>query len=98
MHNSWIYRVAPTGRPSAARLRHGRSGHYAGDFAAPLHPLAFSHSSKRWITTNSDGTKRTARQVEASIPVNVVMPIDFRALAPAPVASTSGTTPRMNAN
>ena len=26
------------------------------------------------------------------------MPIDLRALAPAPVASTSGTTPRMKAN
>jgi hypothetical protein len=26
------------------------------------------------------------------------MPIDTRALVPAPLASTSGTTPRMNAN
>ena len=32
------------------------------------------------------------------MPVNTVMPIDLRALAPAPVASTSGTTPRMKAN
>src|SRR3954469_21110918 len=58
---------------------------------------ACSHSSKRWTTTNSDGTNSTARQVEAIIPVNTVMPIDLRALAPAPVASTSGTTERMNA-
>jgi hypothetical protein len=32
------------------------------------------------------------------MPVNTVMPIDTRALAPAPLASTSGTTPRMKAN
>ena len=32
------------------------------------------------------------------MPVNTVMPIDLRALAPAPVAITSGTTPRMKAN
>ena len=32
------------------------------------------------------------------MPLNTVMPIDLRALAPAPVASTSGTTPRMKAN
>ena len=32
------------------------------------------------------------------MPENTVMPIDLRALAPAPVASTSGTTPRMKAN
>jgi hypothetical protein len=31
------------------------------------------------------------------MPVNTVMPIDLRALAPAPVARTSGTTERMNA-
>src|SRR5580658_8398736 len=54
---------------------------------------AASHSSKRWITTNSDGTNRTARQVEAIMPENTVMPIDLRALAPAPLATTSGATP-----
>ena len=32
------------------------------------------------------------------MPENTVMPIDFRALAPAPVASTSGSTPRIKAN
>ena len=31
------------------------------------------------------------------MPVNTVMPIDLRALAPAPVAITSGTTLRMKA-
>jgi hypothetical protein len=38
------------------------------------------------------GTNSTARQVEAIMPENTVMPIDLRALAPAPVAITSGTT------
>ena len=32
------------------------------------------------------------------MPLNTVMPIDFLALAPAPLATTSGATPRMNAN
>ena len=32
------------------------------------------------------------------MPLNTVMPIDLRALAPAPLAITSGTTPRMKAN
>src|SRR5215213_9672685 len=57
----------------------------------------FTHSSKRCTTTNSEGTNSTARQVEAIMPVNTVMPIDLRALAPAPVAITSGTTERMKA-
>src|SRR5262245_53245773 len=50
------------------------------------------------MTTKNGGTNSTARQVDASMPVNTVMPIDTRALAPAPLASTSGTTPRMKAN
>ena len=32
------------------------------------------------------------------MPENTVMPIDLRALAPAPLAKTSGATPRMKAN
>src|SRR5215469_2467952 len=59
---------------------------------------ALRHSSNRCTTTNSDGTNRIARQVEAIMPLNTVMPIDLRALAPAPLAITSGATPRMNAN
>src|SRR6202012_3872695 len=58
----------------------------------------FSRSSNRWMTTKKQGTNTTARQVEASIPVETERPIDLRALAPAPVASTSGRTPRMKAN
>jgi His/Glu/Gln/Arg/opine family amino acid ABC transporter permease subunit len=48
-------------------------------------------------TTKSDGTKTTVRQVEPIMPVRTAIPIDFCALAPAPVCSTSGTTPRMKA-
>ena len=40
--------------------------------------------------TKNDGTSSTARQVDATMPENTVMPIEARALAPAPVASTSG--------
>ena len=32
------------------------------------------------------------------MPLNTLMPSERRALAPAPVASTSGSTPRMKAN
>jgi len=66
----------------------------AGD--RPLCPLR--HSSNRCTTAKNGGTNSTARQVDAIIPVNTVMPIDTRALAPAPLASTSGTTPRMKAS
>ena len=50
------------------------------------------------MTTKKAGTKSTAMQVDASIPLKTVMPIDLRLEAPAPVASTRGSTPRMNAN
>src|SRR5215469_18847521 len=59
---------------------------------------ALRHSSIRCTTTTSDGTNRIARHVEAIMPLNTVMPIDLRALAPAPLAITSGTTPRIKAN
>src|SRR5215467_9586566 len=50
------------------------------------------------MTTKNVGTNSTARQVDAIMPENTVMPIDLRALAPAPVAATNGATPRMKAN
>src|SRR5881398_561140 len=74
----------------------GACGIGCGAAALPLRCL--SQFSNRWITTKNAGTNKTARQVEAIMPENTVMPIDLRALAPAPVASTSGTTPRMKAN
>jgi hypothetical protein len=54
---------------------------------------AARHSSKRCTTQNIDGTKSTARQVEASIPLNTVMPIDLRALAPAPLCDDKRRDP-----
>ena len=59
---------------------------------------ALRHSSKRCSTTKNDGTNSTARHVDAIMPLNTARPSETRALAPAPVAVTSGTTPRMNAN
>ena len=55
-------------------------------------------SSNACTTANTDGTKLTVSSVDPSIPVSTAMPMDFSALAPAPVASTSGTTPRMKAS
>ena len=75
-----------------------RGGHRMRTSIFPVFLRFARHSSRRWSTTKKLGTKRTARQVEAIMPVKTVMPIDLRALEPAPVASTSGTTPRMNAN
>src|SRR5260370_198568 len=63
--------------------------------ALPLR--AARHSSKRRTPTKNDGTNSTARQVEASMPLNTPMPIDLRELAPAPIASTTGSTTRKNA-
>ena len=42
--------------------------------------------------------KMIERNVEATIPPATAVPTEFRAAAPAPVASASGKTPRMNAN
>src|SRR5262245_25749368 len=81
------------------------ASHHAKDRPSPSPALPVSvplradhHSSQRWITTKNEGTNRTARQVEAIIPLKTASPMDLRALAPAPVASTSGSTPRMKAN
>src|SRR5262249_28293845 len=61
-----------------------------------FHALAlFLRSAHVWRMTKKAGTKRTARQVEANIPLPTAMPRERRALAPAPLASTSGSTPRM---
>ena len=46
-------------------------------------------------TTKSDGTTATVSSVEPIIPVSVAKPIDFCTLAP--LASTSRSSPRMNA-
>src|SRR5215467_11984334 len=57
----------------------------ASTVSVPLR--AAHHSSKRRITTKNEGTNRTAKQVEAIIPLNTAIPMDLRALAPAPTAS-----------
>ncbi len=49
------------------------------------------------ITTNSTGTINIAMDEAATIPPSTVTPIVLRATAPAPVASTSGITPKINA-
>src|SRR5436190_3382273 len=70
----------------------------AGVPTSDLALRALRHSSKPCTTTKNEGTNSTARQVEAIMPVNTVMPMEMRALAPAPLASTSGSTPRIKAN
>src|SRR6185312_8061460 len=58
----------------------------------------FFRLAKLSITTKSTGTIKTANRVEASIPPNTAVPRARRAPELAPVAMTSGSTPRMNAN
>src|SRR5215472_15726830 len=54
---------------------------------------ALRHSSSPCNTAKKEGTNSTARQVEAMIPLSTLSPREMRPSAPAPVASTSGTTP-----
>lgn len=49
------------------------------------------------MTTNSTGTTNMANDEAAIIPPITVTPMVLRATAPAPVASTRGNTPKMNA-
>ena len=42
--------------------------------------------------------KNRLRTVETIMPPNTVVPTEFRLAAPAPVANTNGSTPRINAN
>src|SRR5271165_3925448 len=57
----------------------------------------FRRSSNFCSTVKKEGTKSTARRVDAIMPVKTLMPSDLRAFADAPVARTSGNTPRMKA-
>src|SRR5207248_931669 len=71
----------------------------ASVFLSGNHPRFVSlRSDQDCSTTNKLGTNNTARQVEASIPLATAIPRERRALAPAPLASTSGSTPRINVN
>ena len=56
-----------------------------------LAPESFS------ISTKSIGTSRTPRIVATSMPEKTATPMTFRHSAPAPLALSSGVTPRMKA-
>ena len=49
------------------------------------------------MITYSTGTIKTASNVAVNMPLKTAVPSDRRAAELAPVASTSGNTPRMNA-
>ena len=93
---------SPTANLVLASLQPAASGVPCVSAASPLPAFAVLRrslaSSTRCSTTKIDGTNATVSSVEPSMPVSTAMPIDFCALAPAPLASTSGTTPRMKAN
>jgi len=59
---------------------------------------ALRHSSNPCNNVKNEGTNSTARQVDAMMPLSTLRPSEIRPFAPAPVASTSGTTPSPKAN
>jgi hypothetical protein len=61
-----------------------------GAGVSPFRPA--SQFSNRCTTTKKVGTNSTARQVEANMPENTVMPIDLRALAPQTIPQAPSAT------
>src|ERR1700722_4811250 len=55
-------------------------------------------STAYWISTKKTGVKNMPKSVTPSIPLKTAIPSDRRISAPAPEASTKGTTPSMKAN
>ena len=53
---------------------------------------------ERLVTTKNSGMKMVATKVAMIMPPNTPLPIDRRALAPAPLENTSATTPSTNAS
>src|SRR6185369_9341147 len=75
----------------AERLFHGRSG--AGTLDCEARSFL-----RRSTNTKKSGTNTVATNVAMIMPPNTPVPIDCRAAAPAPVATTSGTTPSTKAS
>ena len=61
-------------------------------------PVGLRRSLSRSISTKKTGTKGMASKVEAIMPPKTTVPRSRWLVAPAPKATTSGKTPRMNAN
>src|SRR5208283_2095862 len=59
---------------------------------------AFSRSVSDFTITYSTGMKNRFSAVETIMPPKTVVPTEWRLCAPAPLANTSGSTPRMKAN
>ena len=83
------------GRAIAVRLAVGLGQDM--DFARPGLRRAGTQLESLCIATKNTGTKNTASTVEVIMPPNTAVPSARRLAAPAPVANTSGSTPRMNA-
>ena len=79
-------RAAGTPAPRPEAILVGLNGH-----SSPPHPVA------RCTTTKNTGVRKRPNAVTPSIPANTAVPSARRISAPAPSASTSGTTPIMNA-
>ena len=59
--------------------------------------LAPKRAAKLRIMTKKTGTTNWSMVLEPIMPPSTVVPMDWRLLAPAPVAIVSGNTPSMNA-
>src|ERR1019366_6055060 len=90
----------PHGRRSGAsvgtsRPHHGRS---RVDATVAAGRFALTRSEAPRIVLKKRGMKKIPMVVANSMPANTPVPIEWRLAAPAPLASMSGSTPRMNAN
>src|SRR5262249_42832581 len=61
-------------------------------------PRLVIRAMRRSITAYSTGMKNTPSAVATNMPPHTAVPSDQRECAPAPLATTNGTTPRMKAN
>src|SRR4030095_16349677 len=78
---------ASTGRSMKNLASMAGDGRGQGGSPNELTALTVLRSAHVWRTTKNAGTKSTARQVEASIPLATAIPSERRALGPGPVGS-----------
>ena len=93
-----VARAGVSGWPSARSLALRSGGGGVAAAGACRRGGPDTHSESLWMTSKNVGTKNTDNTVDVSMPPKTAVPSDRRLAAPAPAATTRGTTPRMNAN
>ena len=83
-------RKKPTARPNRPPRSHDAT-------FRTRRPLNQRLSPNPWMTKKNTGVRKTPNRVTPIMPLNTAVPSERRISDPAPVARTSGTTPRMKA-